>query len=72
MNLIYKIIFSGVLAATVLFGSIGQAQAHNLLLVAGNPQIAIFRLTSGDVVVTKVLADKDVGTLNEIRPAAGK
>jgi hypothetical protein len=72
MNLIHKTIFSGVLAATLLFGGMGQAQAHNLLLVAGNPQIVIFRLTSGDVVVTKVLADKDVGVLNDIRPAAGK
>jgi len=67
-----KIFFSGVLAATLLLGSMGQAQAHNLLLVAGNPQIVIFRLTSGDVVVTKVLADKDANILNEIRPAAGK
>lgn len=55
-----------------LTGFSGAAQAHNLLLVAGNPQIVIFKLTSGDVVVTKVLADKNAGELNDIAPAGGQ
>ncbi len=72
MTFIKKSVLSVLAIAAISGIGGGQALAHNLLLVAGNPQVVIFRLSSGDMVVTQVLASSEAGELNEIMPAAGE
>lgn len=68
---IKAILTAGAIAGALAIAGTGHAQAHNLLLVAGTSQISIVKLTNGNVVVRKSLADCDADRVEFIEPAAG-